>query len=69
MDVDGELVGRRRRDEVMPVAVMEGLEGGRSGLSTIRSKRMMQWPLWFVAWSRWPVASLCGLQHSMREKV
>jgi hypothetical protein len=51
------------------MVVTEGLEGGRSRLSTTSSKRTTQWLLWLVTWLRCPMASLCGLQHNMREKL
>jgi hypothetical protein len=49
VEVANEVVSEQRGDEVKPVAVMEGFEGGWSGLSTASSTRMTQWPLRLVA--------------------
>jgi hypothetical protein len=69
MEVVDKMVGERRGDEVKPVAAIEGLEGSQSRLSMASSTWTTQWLLRLVAWSRWPVASLCELQHDMREKL
>jgi hypothetical protein len=49
VEIAGEVVSEQRGDEVKPVVVMEGFEGGWSGLSTVSSTRTTQWPLRLVA--------------------